>query len=151
MMPSGREMPNSNVHVLVVEDDEIDIEAVQRAFDVLKITNAITVASDGVEALNVLRGDGGYTRLSRPYIILLDIQMPRMNGLEFLRTLRQDEGLKSSVVFVLTTSDNQDDMKAAYNQQVAGYFLKQKVAEEFLALPELMENYWRMVEWPRSI
>lgn len=141
-------MPSPAVHILLVEDDDVDRQAVHRAFNTLKITNEITVATDGYEALNILRGEGGHKRLPRPYIILLDIQMPRMNGIEFLRVLRQDLELKTSIVFVLTTSDNQEDMADAYNEQVAGYFLKKKVGEEFLALPDLMKNYWRMVEWP---
>jgi CheY-like chemotaxis protein len=144
--PKGENMRNPAVNVLLIEDD--DTEAVQRAFDKAKIANAITVAADGVEALKILRGEDGYGRLSRPYIILLDIQMPRMNGIDFLHTIRRDPELKSSVVFVLTTSDNQEDMEAAYSEQVAGYFLKKKVGQAFFALPDLMKNYWRMVEWP---
>lgn len=141
-------MPNRQVHVLLVEDDEIDTYAVQRAFAAAKITNEITVARDGYEALNILCGHNGYKRLPRPYIILLDLNMPRMNGIEFLHALRRDSELKSSVVFMLTTSSTQEDMSAAYNEQVAGYFLKQNVGHEFLALPQLFENYWKVVEFP---
>lgn len=144
-------MPQTAVNVLLVDDDDIDSQAVQRAFDKLNIANVITVASDGYEALNILRGEGGHERLPQPYVILLDINMPRMNGLEFLHALRQDETLKSSVVFVLTTSDNQEDMMAAYSEKVAGYFLKQKVGQEFLSLPELMKRYWRVAVWPSSL
>ena len=138
------------VHVLLVEDDEIDAEAVQRAFAELKITNPITRASDGYEAFDRLRGENGCERLPRPYIILLDLNLPRMNGLEFLRQLRTDKELKSSVVFVLTTSRDEQDMVAAYNLQVAGYFLKTAVGEGFFNLPRMMETYWRIVEFPAN-
>jgi CheY-like chemotaxis protein len=147
-MQTERTMPSSTIHVLLVDDDEIDMEAVQRGFDALNITNVITVAIDGVEALNILRGESGFDRLSRPYIILLDLQMPRMNGLEFLHALREDDDLKSSLVFVLTTSNNEEDMKAAYNERVAGYFLKSNIGAEFLALPDLLKQYWRIVQFP---
>lgn len=143
-------MPDSAVKVLLVEDDDVDSYAVQRAFQKLNIDNVITTASDGYEALNILRGEGGYDQLTQPYVILLDINMPRMNGLEFLHTLRRDVELKSSVVFVLTTSDNQEDMLAAYGEQAAGYFLKKNVGQEFLTLPELMNTYWRMAVWPNG-
>ena len=116
-------MQGQTVHVLLVEDDEIDAEQMVRSFRKLKIGNPITIVENGYEALNVLRGEGGYARLPRPYIILLDINMPRMNGLEFLRAIRQDEELQRSIVFVLTTSKNEEDIVAAYSAQVAGYFL----------------------------
>jgi CheY-like chemotaxis protein len=139
------------VHILLVEDDEVDVEAVHRAFAANRITNPITVVGNGLEALDALRGENGRERLPRPYIILLDINMPTMNGLEFLQHLRQDPQLKSSVVFVLTTSSNEADMIAAYKNQVAGYFLKTKIAEGVFGLPQMMKNYWRMVEFPTDL
>jgi CheY-like chemotaxis protein len=143
-------MPNSAVNILLIEDDDVDTEAMQRAFDKLQIANSITVATDGYEAFNMLRGEGGHKRLSMPYVILLDIQLPRMNGIEFLHILRRDAELKSSVVFVLTTSHDERDMMAAYSEQVAGYFLKKNAGQEFLILPEMIKKYWRMMEWPRE-
>jgi len=141
-------MSGQSVQVLLVEDDALDAQAIQRAFDKLKIANHITVASDGVEALDRLRGENGYERLQRPYVILLDINMPRMDGITFLKTIRDDNELKTSIVFVLTISDHEKHMTAAYNEQIAGYFLKKNVGEEFLALPELIRKYWRLVEFP---
>jgi CheY-like chemotaxis protein len=136
------------VQVLLVEDDEVDAEHIIRQFDRLKIANPITVVSNGIEALHALRGEGEHSRLPRPYIILLDINLPRMNGLEFLRTIRADEDLQRSVVFVLTTSDNEADMRAAYADHVAGYFLKSRATDALFGLPTLMKNYWRIVEFP---
>jgi CheY-like chemotaxis protein len=143
-------MPDKQVQILLVEDDEVDVDFLLRAFVKANIANKITVARDGYEALEILNGKGGHQRLPRPYIILLDINMPRMNGLEFLHVLRQDAELGSSVVFMLTTSNAQKDMLAAYDEHVAGYFLKQNIGTEFLALPNLLANYWRVVEFPVS-
>jgi CheY-like chemotaxis protein len=97
----GRSVPTQAVHILLVDDDEIDIEAIQRSFAEHRIANVLTIAHDGLEAFSMLRGEHGFARLPRPYIILLDLQMPRMNGIEFLRALRQDPELKSSIEFPL--------------------------------------------------
>jgi CheY-like chemotaxis protein len=141
-------IPGADVRVLLVEDDEIDAEVVRRAFRRLKIVNPITIVNNGYEALDVLRGENGRERLRRPYVILLDLNMPRMNGIEFLQQLRQDPELTQSIVFVLTTSSDQADRIAAYSSHVAGYILKKRIGEEFFELPRLMENYWRVVELP---
>lgn len=137
-----------SVHILLVEDDEIDAEAVVRAFKKQRIANNCTIVSDGVEAMKVLRGEGGYPRIPRPYLILLDINMPRMNGLEFLQRLRQDPELKRSIVFMLTTSQRDEDIMAAYNEQIAGYILKSKAGEHFVDLINMLDSYWRVVEFP---
>jgi CheY-like chemotaxis protein len=150
MRAKGDNMEGLPVHILLVDDDEVDVEAVRRGFVALRIGNAITVANDGFEALNILRGEEGYERLPRPYIILLDLNMPRMNGFEFLEELREDSDLKSSIVFVLTTSNREEDMLAAYKERIAGYFVKNNVGEGFLAVPDLLNSYWRIVEFPAS-
>ncbi len=141
-------MAVQNVHMLLVEDDEVDAEAVVRAFRKQKIGNPFTIVPDGIEAFNALRGDGGYRRVPRPYLILLDINMPRMNGVEFLQELRQDVELKQSIVFVITTSNRDEDVVAAYNEQVAGYILKSRVGEDFINLITMLDMYWRIVEFP---
>ncbi|MEZ4615953.1 MAG: response regulator [Caldilineaceae bacterium] len=79
---------------------------------------------------------------------MLDINMPQMNGLEFLEALRQDETLKTSIVFVLTTSNRDEDKAAAYNKQVAGYLLKSRAGEEFQDMITLLETYHRVIEFP---
>jgi CheY-like chemotaxis protein len=136
------------VHMLLVEDDEVDAEAVVRAFRKQKISNPFTIVPDGIEAFNALRGEGGYARITRPYLILLDINMPRMNGVEFLQELRQDVELRQSIVFVITTSSRDEDVLAAYNEQIAGYILKSIVGEDFTNLITMLEMYWRIVEFP---
>lgn len=146
--PVSRERFNETIHLLLVEDDEVDAEAIVRAFRRQSLKNPITIVSDGFDALCVLRGECGKTRLRTPYLILLDLNMPRMNGVEFLHILRQDPQLMYSVVFVLTTSDSDQDKLAAYNAQIAGYFLKQRAGENFINLVELLSMYWRMIEFP---
>ena len=89
------------VTIFLVEDDEVEAEAVTRAFRKAHIGNPIETARDGVEALERLRGQNGQQKLEKPYLILLDLNMPRMNGLEFLQELRGDADLSSTVVFVL--------------------------------------------------
>lgn len=141
-------MSNKEVTFLLVEDDQIDIMIFERAFKKLKIANPLVVCKNGVEALNLLRGGDGKEALKRPYIILLDLNMPLMNGLEFLENLRQDQSLSSAVVFVLTTSNNESDKYAAYQNHVAGYILKSDPSRTFLDALAMLDKYWRIVELP---
>jgi CheY-like chemotaxis protein len=138
------------VNILLVEDDEIDVMAVKRAFRELKIANPLYEASDGIEALEMLRGTGGKT-LPRPFIILLDLNMPRMGGIEFVKELRSDPALKSSIVFIMTTSAAEEDRINAYNLNVAGYVLKHSPGHSFLDAIAMLEHYWRIVELPEQL
>ncbi|WP_174803616.1 response regulator [Martelella limonii] len=130
--------------IFVVDDDDIDVTSIRRSLKKLRLLNPIVRARDGQEALDMLR-DG---RVQAPYIILLDLNMPRLGGLEFLRILREDPVLTNAIVFVLTTSQADEDITAAYRDHVAGYMLKQRVGEDFLNLIGLIEHYWRLVELP---
>lgn len=143
-------MSNQALQILLVEDDEIDAEAIVRSFRRQQISNPVTIVHDGIEALNTLRGEEGYTRLPRPYLILLDINMPRMNGLEFLEILRRDADLKQSVVFILTTSNRDEDKMAAYNSQIAGYLLKSRAGKDFVDIITLLGSYERLVQFPQE-
>lgn len=139
---------SSMVNLLLVEDDEVDIQGLKRAFAKSRIGNPITVARDGIEALEFLRGENGRPKLPKPHLILLDLNMPRMNGLEFLEAIRADEDLKRSVVFMITTSKAEEDKTRAYAQHVAGYIVKQDPANTFLQAVALLEHYWKIVEFP---
>lgn len=136
------------VTILLVEDDHIDQEAVKRAFQKLKIANPLVVAEDGKEALQYLRSDKGPS-IHRPFIIILDLNLPRLNGIEFLKSLRSDQKLKDSVVFVLTTSKDEEDIVAAYQENVAGYMVKQDLAGSFMQAVSMLEHYWKIVEFPK--
>lgn len=141
-------MPETKpVSILLVDDDDIDVMGVERALQKLKIINPITRARDGQEALALLRH---HTAVSRPYLILLDINMPIMNGFEFLTALRQDPALRGSVVFVLTTSQSEHDIVAAYDKNVAGYIVKKQFGDGFMRLAEMLDRYWRAVELPTA-
>ena len=135
------------VHLLHVEDDELCIIGLSRAFKMAKITNPTRFAHDGIDALEILRGTNGRERLSRPYLILLDLNMPRMGGLEFLEELRKDKDLKTSIVFIMTTSGAEKDKVKAYGLGVAGYILK-TTDNAFLQLTALVDIYRRVVEFP---
>lgn len=141
-------MSAQDVSILLIEDDDVDAEAVERAFARAKIANRIRRARDGLEGLQMLRGTDGKERIPRPYVILLDLKMPRMNGLAFLDALRVSDDLHDSVVFVLTTSDADQDIAAAYEKCIAGYVVKSRVGESFADLIGMLDYYWRVVQLP---
>jgi CheY-like chemotaxis protein len=136
------------VQLLHVEDDTLCLMGLSRAFKAANIANPVCFAHDGIEALEMLRGTNGRPRLPRPYLILLDLNMPRMDGIEFLKELRKDEELKKSIVFIMTTSDADEDKAKAYDLGVAGYILKSNPANAFLETAALLDIYWRVVEFP---
>ncbi len=139
---------NKTVHILLVEDDLIDEKAFLRAIEKLRISNPVTVARDGLEAWHILKGVNGKPPLPRPNLLVLDINMPRMNGLELLEKIRDDADLHDSIVFMLTTSNDDEDKIEAFHLNVAGYLLKSDVGNSFVRAVDLMENYWRLVEFP---
>jgi len=143
-------MNTTPVSILLVEDDEIDAEGIRRAFARMRIANPLTVARDGVEGLQILRGEDGQPRFPTPHIILLDLNMPRMTGLEFLDAIRKDPKLHSSVVFVLSTSAEESDKVQAYDYNVAGYIHKTRAGETFMEAVAMLDHYWRLVEFPNA-
>lgn len=140
---------NSNpLNIMMVEDDDGDAKALQRAFQKSKIANKILRAVDGIDALDMLRGTNGKEKIASPYILLVDLNMPRMNGIQLVQALREDDSLQKSIVFILTTSKRDEDKVAAYNLNVAGYILKETAGQDFLNLVSLVDCYWRIVEMP---
>jgi CheY-like chemotaxis protein len=133
------------LNILLVEDDEVDVMNVRRAFDKNRIANPLFVAPDGVEGLRMLRANE-VPRERR--IILLDLNMPRMSGIEFLRELRADATLSHTPVVVLTTSDDERDKINAYNLNVAGYLLKPVTFVNFVEVMAALNKYWTLVELP---
>lgn len=130
------------VNILLVEDDEVDVMNVKRAFSKNNIKNPLFVAGNGVEALELL--DDKIIPL--PKIIILDINMPKMNGIEFLKVLRENERLKNISVFVMTTSNEDSDKIKAYNLNVAGYILKPLSFEKFVVSVSTLNNFWQLCE-----
>ncbi|MFD1000764.1 response regulator [Ohtaekwangia kribbensis] len=137
------------IHILLVEDDEVDIMNVQRAFKKNNISNPLHVARNGVEALDMLQGKHMDKVIPTPRVILLDINMPRMGGIEFLTELRKLPEHKSASVFVMTTSNEESDKVAAYNLNVAGYILKPLSFEGFTSAVSILNHYWHLCEMPQ--
>jgi CheY-like chemotaxis protein len=134
--------------VLLVDDDIIDVMAIRRAFKTLRINNTLVTAGDGIEALDRLRGTNGLTKVPRPHIVLLDLNMPRMGGVEFLEELREDPDLCRTVVFVMTTSGASEDRVRAYQMNIAGYLLKQYSGRSFVDAIGMLRHYWSVVQLP---
>jgi len=115
----------------------------------MRLANPIVVAHDGFEGLAALRGEAGAPIVEHPCIVLLDLSMPRMGGIEFLEVLRADSVLTSTVVFVMTTSAEERDRLAAYKHHIAGYIVKKDLSNDGLAKAiEMLDHYWRVVELP---
>ncbi len=133
------------VHFLLVEDDEVDVRTVHRALEKHRVTNPITVASDGQEALDLLLS--GQVPLAS-LVVLLDLNMPRMNGLELLRAMRQDSRLAAVTVVVLTVSADEQNVVEAYQLNAAGYLRKPVQFEDFSEMMGTLHKYWTLVETP---
>lgn len=110
--------------ILLVEDDELDVISVRRALKKIELDHELITAYNGIEALNKLREHRGGHNEDLPDVVLLDINMPKMNGIEFLSELRKDPDLKHLKVFVMTTSGDQHDRTATENLGVSGYLIK---------------------------
>jgi CheY-like chemotaxis protein len=136
------------VQILLVEDDDGDAKAMERAFKRAKIANPLRRAIDGVDALEILRGENGKEKLPHPFLLLIDLNMPRMNGLQLLEALRADPKLRHSLAFVLTTSKREEDKIAAYDLSISGYILKQTADDDICQMVSMIECYWRIVEIP---
>ncbi len=136
------------VNILLVEDDDIDVMSMQRALIELEMDNPLIRAKTGYEAFDILRGENGHNKLESPYLILLDMNLPLMSGVEFLKRIRQDDELKSSIIFMLTTSSFDGDIIAAYNYNIAGYIIKAQAKQTFKEASQLLNYYWRLVEFP---
>jgi len=134
---------SENVTFVIVDDDEIAVMGLKRSLSKLGMKNPIAVAGDGREALDLLRAES--SGVKRPYVILLDLNMPRMGGLEFLERLREDRELSDCVVFVLTTSDAPEDIAAAYAKKVAGYIVKLETAANEMTLLSMLDAYTDVV------
>lgn len=138
-------MSSKLLNILLVEDDMIDVMNVRRAFKKANISNPVWVAGNGVEALEMLR-TGVVPAVNR--IVLLDLNMPMMNGIEFLAELRRDPQLAPTTVIVLTTSNEERDKVDAYRLNVSGYLLKPVTFVDFVDLMATLNKYWTLVEMP---
>ncbi|MGH6747148.1 response regulator [Novosphingobium sp.] len=127
--------------VLVVDDDDVALEGVLRSFRRHGVPCRSQTAGDGCEALQILRGQHPAKRLGTPVIVLLDLNMPNMDGFQFLETLRADPALQRTVVFILSTSSRDQDRSRAYDEHVAGYMVKSAVGPQFAQLAHFITQY----------
>jgi CheY-like chemotaxis protein len=132
--------------ILVVEDDRVDAMTVKRSLKELNITNHVEIAGNGEEALAYLRNP----QREKPCIILLDLNMPRMSGIEFLRIIKQNEAFKWIPVVILTTSRDDQDKIESFNLGVAGYMIKPVDYWQFVEVVKTINLYWTLSEMPNG-
>ncbi len=130
--------------ILLVEDDTVDVMTVKRALKEIHITNTLVSVGNGEEALAYLRDD----KNEKPCIILLDLNMPRMNGFEFLKEVKQDSILKMIPVVVLTTSREEQDKVEGFKFSIAGYMIKPVDYQQFVEVIKFINVYWTLSELP---
>lgn len=135
---------SENIQLLLIEDDDVDADCFMRAMRIHNLRNSVVRAYDCEEGLNILKN----SEVKAPYIILLDLNTPRMNGLEFLKQLRNDESLTHSVVFVLTTSKSEQDILSAYQNHVSGYLVKEFMDIDMTLVVDFLKHYWHTSELP---
>ena len=135
---------NGKKTILLVEDDKIDIKSVQRSFKELRVTNPLVVAHNGEEALEYLENNIG----KLPGIILLDLRMPRMDGIEFLNIIKKKDRLKMIPVVILTTSKEDEDKMDSFDLGISGYMMKPVNYKDFVEVIRTIKLYWTLSETP---
>ena len=141
----------ANRGILLVEDDLVDVKTVKRAFKINKVKNPLFVVKNGEEALHFLRHEENYADMAasaRPGLILLDLNMPGMNGIEFLQELKSDQALRTIPVVVLTTSGLDYDIVETYSLGIAGYIIKPVEFADFVQVMKTIEGYWNLAVLP---
>ncbi len=142
---------NKKLNFLLIEDDQIDVENIKRAFKKNNLSNPLFIAENGEEGLKMLRGSkNGEPEIPSPHIILLDLNMPRMNGIEFLQELRKDPKLKPISVYILSTSEEGKDILKAHSLNVAGYILKSRDFTEFIKTISTLDSFWKLCQFPKE-
>jgi CheY-like chemotaxis protein len=130
------------VEILLVEDNLGDVRLTREAFKESKLLNALHHVEDGVEAMAFLRREGAYAAAPRPDLILLDLNLPRMDGREVLAAIKQDEELKRIPVIILTTSVDEQDVLRAYHLHANCFITKPIALERFLEVARSIEEFW---------
>ncbi|UWR25845.1 response regulator [Sulfitobacter sp. S223] len=136
--------------ILLVEDNDLDIELFKRGLKRFGISHPLVIARDGEEALRILDVNLNEQTIAHPFVVLLDINMPRMNGHEFLEAIRASEEFKSLRVFVFTTSENKKDVDLAYQQNVSGYIVKPNSSAELVEVLRRLHEFWTLCEDPSA-
>ena len=142
---------NSNLRILHIDDDEVDRRKVERALSKMDVKLPLHSVQDGQEALELLKGEEGESILNNPLLILLDLNMPRVSGIEFLERIRKEPGLKRAVILVFTTSNDESDKIRAYEHNVAGYMLKTENPAQFKETMRIIKDYISSVQFPSLV
>ncbi len=132
--------------ILLVEDDSVDAIMVKRALESLKVTNPLVTLTDGEEALDYL----GNHNDKQPCIILLDLNLPKMDGLEFLKVIKADNELRKIPIVALTTSDDKRDITESFKHGIAGYMVKALDSKGFVETMRIIDQYWTLSELPNG-
>ena len=130
--------------ILLAEDDKVDAMTVKRAFKDLKVSNPLVHTINGEEALQYLKNNGH----QKPSVILLDLNMPKMNGIEFLKVIKADDAFRSIPVIILTTSKEEQDKIESFKLSVAGYIIKSVDYKKFVDAIKVIDLYWTLSELP---
>lgn len=144
-------MMNGPMNILLVEDNDLDIELLRRGLKKIGSESTLVCARDGLEAIKMLEDDLTNPELPRPFVILLDINMPRMNGHEFLHAVRASSALSDARVFVFTTSDSKKDVDLAYKNKASGYIVKPNSTSELAGILKALETFWSLCEVPSNM
>lgn len=139
-------MQKKTATILVVEDDDVDFKLLQRSFARHKISNVIVRAKDGLDALEKIENG----EVEKPFFVLLDLNMPRMNGQEFLSEIRSRPEHADTVIFLVTTSKDEEDVRRGFSKHAAGYFLKDNMDGSLDKIVEVIGGYWQIVVLPES-
>lgn len=137
-------MKNPKATILIIDDDVVDTKFIKKALEKGKVSNAVMSAENGEEGLKILRA----AAVNQSFLVLLDLNMPRMDGHEFLDALRADEDLKHTVVFVVTTSNDDVDKWKAYRKNVSGYIVKERIEKEFIEKVLMIDHFLLAIELP---
>jgi two-component system response regulator len=130
------------IEILLVEDNPGDARLTQEVLKGSKIRNNLYIVEDGVEAMAFLRREGAYASTPRPDIILLDLNLPRMDGREVLKAIKADEALRRIPIVIMTTSDDEHDILAAYDLFANCYITKPVDFQRFIEIVKTIENFW---------
>jgi len=130
--------------ILLVEDDRVDVMTLKRALDDQKVISPLVQVTNGEEAIEYLRNGGN----QEPCLILLDLNMPKMNGVEFLKIVKADKTLKKIPIVVLTTSTEEGDIAGSFEQGAAGYMVKSVDYKKFVEIVRAIDTYWSLSELP---
>ncbi|AUV83229.1 two-component system response regulator [Salinigranum rubrum] len=139
-MTPGRD--GDPVEILLVEDNPGDVRLTQEAFKELQLTNEMSVVTDGAEALDFMHRRGEYASVSLPDLVLLDLNLPKVDGIEVLKQLKSDPELKRVPVIVLTSSSAEDDIIKSYENYTNAYITKPVNPDQFVAVVRSMEEFW---------